>query len=79
MSVNHFDCKICGKVSLGPFMPAALVAHGFTSDPRCKNDECPDQWWNRMFGQPLMDISKNIARTHALGLGVDLSEEGNAL
>jgi hypothetical protein len=46
---THFNCQQCGATSL-------VRDDGF--NPRCRNDECPSQWWNKIMSVSLLDQIK---------------------
>lgn len=68
LSVVHssdFYCKECHKVSTAPFLPSWAVAEGFEPTPRCKNDDCTTQWWNKP-QKPLIDQIGDLIQLQAL-------------
>lgn len=64
-SETVFHCAGCGKTSHGPF-----ITHGVGGpvewSPRCRNDDCPTQWWNRTMSSPARAVM--IAETELLRL-----------
>ncbi len=44
---DGFNCQHCGQHSQGPFTTTGALGD-VEWPPHCRNDDCPEKWWNRV-------------------------------